>query len=84
MKTPIAVALIIMGGLLLMTPAFSDYFYQQNLVALMSRPGVQSVNLAGTMPDLERIGCYLTGSLMVGAAVLGTLFITRSPDEKGG
>ena len=74
MKTPVAVTLIVIGGLLVMTPAFSDYLYQQSVVALMSHPGVQSVNLDGKMGDLYRIGCWLTGSGMVGIAVLCSLF----------
>jgi len=74
MKTPVAVTLIIMGGLLVMTPALSDYLYQRSLVALMSQPGITSVNLDGKMGDLYRIGCWLTGSVMVGVAILGSLF----------
>ena len=34
MKTPIAIALIIMGSLLVMTPPLSDYLCQRNLGAL--------------------------------------------------
>lgn len=60
-----------------MTPALSDYLYQRNLVALLSHPDVQSVNLAGKMGDLYRIGCWLTGSVMVGIAVLCSLFAGR-------
>jgi uncharacterized membrane protein YjgN (DUF898 family) len=77
MKTPVAVTLIIIGGLLVMTPALSDYLHQRNLVALMSRPGITSVNLDGKMGDLYRIGCWLTGSVMVGVAVLCSLFAGR-------
>jgi hypothetical protein len=84
MKTPVAVTLIIMGGLLVMTPALSDYLYQRNVVALLSHPGVQSVNLDGKMGDLYRIGCWLTGSVMVGVAVLSTVFATRPISEGDG
>ncbi|HEY1663901.1 MAG TPA: hypothetical protein VGI03_15900 [Verrucomicrobiae bacterium] len=81
MKTPIAVTLIIVGGLLVMTPALSDYFYQRNVVALMSHPGITSVNLDGKMGDLYRIGCWLTGSVMVGIAVLCSLFVRHESAE---
>lgn len=70
MKTPIAVTLIIAGALLIITPAISDYFYQRNIVALMDRSGVTSISLAGTMSQIYRFGCWLTGSGMIGVAVL--------------
>ena len=82
MKTPITVTLIIMGALLVMTPAIADYFYQQHVVALMSRPGVTSVNLDGKMGDMYRIGCWLTGIAMVGVAVLCSLLVTRRSKER--
>jgi hypothetical protein len=74
MKTPVAITLIIMGALLVMIPALADYLYQRNLVALLSHSGVTSVNLDGKMGDLYRIGCWLTGSLMIGVAVLCSVF----------
>jgi hypothetical protein len=81
MKTPIAVTLIIMGALLVMTPALADFLYQRNVLALMARSGVTSVTLAGQMSELYRFGCWLTGSGMVGIAVLCSLFIRRQPHE---
>jgi hypothetical protein len=69
MKTPIAVALIVMGGFLVMTPAVSDLFYQRNVVALMSQPGINRVTLDGRMGDAYRFACWLTGSGMIAAAV---------------
>ena len=77
MKTPIAVTLIIMGALLIMTPVLADFLYQRNVVALMARSGVTSVTLAGQMSELYRFGCWLTGSAMVGIAVLCSLFVRR-------
>ena len=81
MKTPIAVTLIIMGSLLVMTPAIADIFYQRNVVALMAGSGVKSVSLAGQMGDLYRLGCWLTGSGMVGIAVIVSMFGRRHSDE---
>ena len=83
MKTPIAVALIIMGALLVMTPALSDYLYQRNVVDLMSRPGVVNVSLAGQMSEIYRLGCWLTGSAMIGVGVLGSLFFRRHETAHG-
>ena len=81
MKTPIAVTLIIMGALLVMTPALADFLYQLNVVALMTKSGVTSVTLAGQMSELYRFGCWLTGSGMVGVAVLCSLFSRRQTHE---
>jgi hypothetical protein len=81
MKTPIAVTLIIMGALLVMTPALSDYLFQRNLVALLSKPGITTANLDGKMGDLYRIGCWLTGSLIVGVAVLCSLLVRNESAE---
>ena len=81
MKTPIAVTLIIMGALLVMTPAIADFLYQGNVVAMMAKSGVTSVTLAGQMTELYRLGCWLTGSGMVGVAVLCSLFHRRDTSE---
>jgi len=81
MKTPIAVTLIIMGALLVMTPVVADYFYQQNIVALMARSGVSGVTLAGQMSEFYRFGCWLTGSGMIGIAVLGSRHRRRDEAE---
>ena len=65
MKTPIAVTLIIMGALLVVTPAVADFLYQRNVIALLIQSGPGQVTLAGQMSDLYRFGCWLTGSGMV-------------------
>jgi hypothetical protein len=81
MKTPVAITLIIMGALLVMTPAIADFLYQRNVVALMARSGVTGVTLAGQMSELYRFGCWLTGSGMVGVAVLCSLFSRKQTNE---
>ncbi len=78
MKTPVAVALIIMGALLIMVPVLSDYMHQRNVVELLSQTNVTSVNLIGQMRDLYRIGCWATGTGMIAIAVLSSLFKTSS------
>jgi hypothetical protein len=82
MKTPIAVTLIIMGGLLVMTPALADFLYQRNVVALLATSRFESVTLTGQMSELYRFGCWLTGSGMVGVAVLSSLFSRRQSNER--
>jgi len=81
MKTPIAVTLIIMGALLVMTPAIADFLYQRNVVAVLARSGVTGVTLAGQMSELYRFGCWLTGSGMVAVAVFCSLFVRRPTNE---
>jgi ABC-type spermidine/putrescine transport system permease subunit I len=73
MKTPTAVTLIIMGALLVMTPALADFAYQRNIIELMGRVNATNVMLAGQMEELYRFGCWLTGSAMVGVAVLASM-----------
>ncbi len=78
MKTPIAITLIIMGALLVMTPVISDYLYERNVVELFNRAGATSASLAGFMSEQYRLGCWLTGSAMVGTAIVSALFARRA------
>lgn len=84
MKTPIAVALIIVGAVLVGTPPLSDYLYQRNVVALITDFAGKggSVTLDGKMGDLYRIGCWLTGSVMIGVAILCSLIAPRALAER--
>lgn len=63
-----------MGSLLLLAPAVSDYFYQSDLTVLMSRPGVQSVNLDGKMSDNARQRYWGSGGAMILVGVAGAVF----------
>jgi len=80
MKTTVAVTLIITGTLIVLAPVVSDHWFQQNLVALMSRPGITSVNLDGKMGDLYRLACWLTGSAMIGVAVWFSLRVSKASE----
>lgn len=79
MKTPVAITLIIMGALLIMVPAQSDYMYQRNVVELLSRSNVTSASLVGQMSDEYRFGCWLTGTGMI---VIGVLASLRTPPSR--
>jgi hypothetical protein len=68
-KPSIVIALIIVGGLLVVAPAVSDYFYRADLVRIMQHPGTVQVNLEGKMEDLYRVGCYALGCAMIVIAV---------------
>ena len=73
MKTPVAVTLIIMGSVIIITPAISDYLFQVNVVTLLAKTGAPTVTLEGRMSDLYRIGCWAAGLGMVGVAVFCSL-----------
>jgi len=72
-KPPVAVTLIIIGGLLIITPAISDYLYAQTITSAMVRTGATTFNLDGKMGDLYRFGCWFTGSIMVCIAIMASL-----------
>lgn len=69
MKTPIAVTLVIVGGLLVATPIISDFMHRQQIVAAMSKAGVTSVSLHPELSANYRFGCWSTGAAMVAAAI---------------
>ena len=72
MKPSVAIALIVMGGLIVLAPPTSDYLYQQQVARMMTGSGSSSIVLQGLMPDIYRFGCWLTGFSMVIMAVVGS------------
>jgi hypothetical protein len=71
MKTPIAVALIIVGGLLILAPALTDYMARAQIVEIMAVTKLISVNLdPPPMQPMYRFGCYVTGTFMILVAVV--------------
>lgn len=78
MKSPVAVALIIMGTVLILAPIGADYLFQRNLLSLL--PKEQSIS-ATVIPQLStwyRFVCWLTGSFMVLVGVLAPGAYTRA------
>ena len=74
MRMVFVTALVVCGTLLVMTPAGSDYLQQRLLVhVLESRPDFTSVSGAERLPDMERFGCWLTGSLMILVGIVAGL-----------
>lgn len=80
MKTAVAITLIVVGALLVVTPAIADVLYQRNIVTLMEKSGVTSVRLDGEMGDVSRFGLWLTGTGMIGVSVLSSLFGRKESD----
>ncbi|MEI6395680.1 MAG: hypothetical protein WCT12_31820, partial [Verrucomicrobiota bacterium] len=73
MKSTTAVALIIMGTMLILAPIGADYLFQRNLVSLLMKESSISTTLMPQLSTWYRVVCWLTGSLMVlfGALVPG-------------
>jgi len=66
-----------------MTPALADFLYQRNVVSLLETSRFERVTLAGQMSELYRFGCWLTGSGMVGVAVLSSLLSRKATTQHG-
>lgn len=81
MKTPVAVTLIIVGGILILGPLLADHSARAQIVAVMTEQKLTSVSLNPTLSSEYRFGCWFAGSVMIAAAV----FLSRSPraDSKG-
>ena len=70
MKSPVAVALIIMGTVLILAPIGADYLLQRNWVSLMLKEQTISATVIPQLSTWYRVVCWLTGSLM---AFLGAM-----------
>jgi len=73
MKSNVAIALIVMGSLLIMTPPASDYLLQRQVTQILSMVESGNVRLEGRMSGSYRLGCWAAGVLMVVVAVAGSL-----------
>jgi hypothetical protein len=69
MKTPVAVALIIVGGILILAPATADYLARAQVAAVLLGRNIPDVNLPASMSSLYRFGCCISGGVMIAAAV---------------
>ena len=70
MKAPVAVTLIIVGGILILAPAIADNLARAQIVVVMAARNVPEVNLhPDTMSSAYRFGCWMAGGVMIAAAV---------------
>jgi len=70
MKAPVAVALIIVGGILILAPAIADHLARAQVVAVMAARNVPDVSLhPDPMGSAYRFGCWLAGGVMIAVAV---------------
>jgi hypothetical protein len=70
MKTPVAVALIIMGGMMIFAPAIADHFARAQLVEVLASRDLSNATLTpDPMNSLYRFGCWVLGVAMIAVAV---------------
>ena len=82
MKTPIAVALIQMGALLVAVPAISDAWHEYLRVKVVLAPGmVNMTNIVDRMGEMSRLGYWLGGIGMIALAV-GSFLSTRDSEPE--
>jgi hypothetical protein len=71
MKAPVAVALIVVGGILILAPAISDHLARAQVVAVMAARDMPEVTLhPDQMSSAYRFGCWLIGGIMIAVAML--------------
>ena len=71
MKTPVAVTLIIVGGLLILGPLVADHLARAQVVAVMTHSSLTSVSLnPPPISSAYRFGYWFAGSVMIALAVL--------------
>jgi hypothetical protein len=78
MKPAIAITLIVVGGVIVVSPLAAEFAlkaeHQSNLVRLLEKPGVKNVALEhNEMGAPLQFACWLTGSLMIGASIFFTV-----------
>jgi hypothetical protein len=72
MKASIAITLIITGALLIGAPILADHLQRAQLAEILRNDNAQQVNLGTQMSEMYRFGCWMVGSLMVGAAIISS------------
>ena len=80
MRAGVIIALVVVGGVVVVTPVVAEYLlrssHQANVVRLLERPGTNSVNLQREEIGTGlQVGCSVTGTVM---AVAGIYLAVRS------
>jgi len=75
MKTPVAVALIQMGAVLVMLPVMSEAWHQHELLSFVSKSGVPSVHIEGNLPGNTRVMFLLLGCITGIGMIVWTLTV---------
>lgn len=85
MKASVVIALIVMGGAVVVAPVAASYrlraSYHEHVAELLQKPGATSVNLMlEDLGDWETFGCWFTGTLM---ALAGIVLAFRGTSDDG-
>ena len=64
----VVVALIVVGGILILAPIVADYLHEAHRVQLMEK-GASSVTLPEPLSSEYRFGCWFTGAAMIAVSV---------------
>jgi hypothetical protein len=72
MKPPVAVARIVVGGLLILAPVISDHLARGQIAATLSEKMPHVTLDPPPMSKQYRFGCWLAGVLMICVAVRGS------------
>ena len=79
MKPGIAIALIVCGTVLVITPALYDYMLLSNVSnVLLSRTDMTSVSSGEPMSSMYRFVCWAFGAIMIGFAIVRSLRIPQT------
>lgn len=73
MKTPIAITLIIAGGLLILAPFVFNAIHEAQLLATyVARTDIRSINLGheNVPGSVSRFGCWVVGVVMILTAIV--------------
>ena len=73
MKPSVAIALIIVGGILVALPPISDCLWRADALRMVEKTGMSSGTLDGKMDGIYRIGCIMAG---VGSIATSVIFST--------
>ncbi len=79
MKSGIAIALIVCGTLLIITPAVYDYMLVRNVSNIMlSRTDMTSVRSGEPLSSMYRFVCWAFGAVMIGVAIVRSLRVPQT------
>ena len=86
MKPRVAVALIVMGTVLILAPIAADYLFQRNFVAALAKEQTVSATVTTRLSVWYSAFCWLAGSLMVFVSTIASVsyarpFHYKEPDD---
>ena len=84
MKPSVAIALIMCGTLLIMTPAAYNYLLFRNITdVLQSRTDMINYTSGQLMSTAYQVVCWISGALMLGVAIVQSLRLPKVDASSG-